>query len=782
MGVGGLCKLYVTRCKADDSIGSVAEAIGKCHDLGKYTQFFQDHLAKKTVPGDLSNHSRLSATLASWVVYKRFRDPFLSAQAFVCVDSHHGHLKSYESLRELVRLGQFPGSLFPKQVASLKKYLGSISAELEEIGLPEAVEFISSTEACLPELLETLKKGMGRILWMGEEEKWSAYYSTLLLFSCLIDADKRDAGKVGAHSLHGGLGADLVASYIRKRFDSPSSGLDEIRSALFTNTDRRLEEVLKGDVPRVLTIKAPTGIGKTLLGLHVALRLRERLGRSRVIYCLPYINIIEQVHRTAEDVLTTYYGKSPGVDMLLKYHHLFFPKQEGDDVPLDKLLLLTDSWESDLIITTFEQLLRSLVGCRNAALKKFHNIVDSVLILDEIQAIPLEYWRLIREIIQHLIASFDIGIVLMSATIPAIFSGTEIVPEPQEYFKRVDRTVLMPHLDGRVTPEGFADYFLSRWDGKASALLVLNTIRTSKMVYNRIAERLGVQRIGRLPSSAIFESKKPVLAYLSTSVIPKERMSRVNLLKRLLEQRRSVILVSTQVVEAGVDLDFDMVFRDLGPLDSVIQVTGRCNRNWRLKEGQAHVLEVADEQGRSDSKKIYGKILPECSRRFVGQFKSIREREFAGIVESYYEDVSYRMNVERDPESMEVLERIKALEFRELCGFSLIKEEPKIPVYVELDSDGKKILDEFKTALKGFEDAKSLEEVFEQRAALRKIRAEMENYIVEVYEREEGLRRLHPIMSNIGILHVPHGEVSAFYDLETGFRSASGEENDLILI
>ncbi len=771
--VGKLCREYVASV-ANSKLSEAAEIIGKCHDVAKYTPFFQKHLSGERVHGDLSTHSKLSAIFTSWLLSERLGDPFLTAAGFICVGSHHGNLKSFSLLERAdpARLGE---PVIMEQVKSIKNSIDKVSGELGEIGLQEFADFIGNFDALTHEISRKLKSAAAILRFrMSESERWRSYYNTLLMFSALVDADKKDAGRVEAIGQKT-LPSDLVSKYIERKFASADpSRMNALRKSVFSEVNEQLTLALNGgSEPRIVTITLPTGTGKTLLGIHTALKISETLGYTRVVYCLPYINIIEQTHAVMEDVLSTYCGRKPDISMLLKHHHLFFPSQESKDVPLDKLLLLTDSWESSFIITTFEQLLRSIIGCRNSMLKKFHNLAGSILILDEVQAIPLEYWRLVRDALLHMAENFDMKIIMMTATMPAIFRGesVKLVPEPEKYFKHMDRTELIPRLEKAVTAEEFADFFLAKWTKGASALLVVNTVRASKKVYERLVERLGDEaiRVGLNDESA--DHAKTVLAYLSTSIIPVERKRRIKLLNELLKERRSVILVSTQVVEAGVDLDFDVAFRDLGPFDSIVQVAGRCNRNWRLPTGRIYVLRIVDENGREDSRKIYGGILPERTMELIASKESIKEHELAELMKPYYEDVSYRMNVEKHPECMKLLERIKALDFRELAHFSLIEEEPKVPVYVEYDGEAERLLKEFREALNALEREEVLEKVFELKAALRRIRAEMENYIVEVYENEPCLKSLKPITVQANVLLVPREENAAYYDPETGFKT-----------
>ncbi|MCD6535563.1 MAG: CRISPR-associated helicase Cas3' [Thaumarchaeota archaeon] len=792
-GVGRLCREYAKRAGVGEKVVECAELMGKCHDLAKYTTYFQEYLRGKRVPGDLYKHSRLSAILASWIINKKLNDDLLPLFAFMCIDSHHGNLKSLSKVKDIIRTMDSP--VLMKQVDSIKKNLHIISRELDELGLSKVCDFIENFNAYMPEIKNILDRAAVKLefdikLKHDDHQDWHYYYTPLLLFSCLVDADKKDAGRVSQidFSWHKDLNAYIVTQYINENLRGENfSEINRIRDMISTTTRNRLDETLKrNEIPRIMSITAPTGGGKTLLGLYIALRLKEKLRdkRPKVIYCLPYINIIEQTYEVFKDIFSKSYGACP-LELLLKHHHLFFPTIESarSELPLDKMLLLTESWESEVVVTTFEQLFRSIIGSRNASLKKFHNIANSTLILDEVQAIPLEYWRVVKEALENLAKNLNVKILMMTATMPILLrSGEELVPNHESIFRKLNRTKLIPHVEEKVNTDEFVDFFFSKWMENCSVLLVLNTVRTSKMVYRKIADRLGdrAYRMGR------DDSKKPVrnkvvLAYLSTSVIPMERKARIDALKDLLKKGYPVILVSTQVVEAGVDLDFDMAFRDLAPLDSIVQVAGRCNRNWRRNLGEVHVLRIIDDRGQEDSKKIYGTVLPGISLEVLKNTREIPEKEMRALVERYFEEAVYRAGAERSDESEEVLENVRSLNYGKL-DFSLIKEEPKIPVYIEYDDRAEKLLDEFRVAVRALKEEKNLNEYLKYRAVLRKIRAEMENYTVEVYQNEEKLKDLKPIIENVDVRYVPKDVLEAYYDDETGFKSGWEDAGEMAII
>lgn len=772
--VGKLCASYVKNCVYDERLVEVAELMGKTHDLAKYTDFFQRHLRGYKVAGQLFTHSKLSATLTAWIIAKRLADPFLASASFLCVNCHHGFLKNFSDLYDEAKsLGDH---LMMHQIASIKKNFYSIKSEIEELNLEELKLFLEDPNRGISEV-KTILESIDHFLW-DEETCWKNYFTVLLFYSSLIDADRKDAGKVydliNCEREFRSLPANLLHVYRERKFSGLKQQIGEIRELLFHSSEENLRNILVERIPpKIITITAPTGSGKTILGFYTALALREASSVNeetpRIIYSLPFINIIEQTYSVLRDILSLHFETVP-ITLLLKYHHLAFPegRNHRDYLPLDKIFLLSDAWNSEVIVTTFEQLVRSLVGNKGSLLRKFHNLANSILILDEVQAIPLEYWKLIQEILMKLAILFNVKIIMMTATRPMIFKGDrELVPDYESLFKKLDRVSIISSLDKKLNPEEVVKFFLSKWDRKSSALMVLNTIGASRIVYEKLSEGLGNKavRLGSINElNGLKDSTKIVLAYLSTNIVPKERGRRVNLIKDLLRDGRKIILVSTQVIEAGVDLDFDMAIRDVGPLDSIIQVSGRCNRNWKNRsKSQVYVIRVFDVEGRPEAEKIYGKVLPSISVDILKKRPIIEEWEIPAIIDEYYNEVSNRCNTG----SGEYLNFIKNLAYENLSKFSLIKEEPKISIFIELDEDATEVLGTFRNAI---DMLKSVEEgkLFEYKAKLRELRAELEGYIISVWPSER-IGSLEEIIPKTGVYHVPRDVVPAYYNGETGF-------------
>lgn len=818
--VGLLCRRYVKDAGiSDPTVLKVAEIIGKGHDLAKYTEFFQRHLFGER-EGAKSTHSRLSAFITSWIVYKTLEDDghpyktdsnildtiFFPLIASVCVYSHHGHLVNLSKIIEEVEYKSRNDPIILKQVNSIKNNMEKISGELRKLHIEQAQEFILDFDAKMDALYKVFsEKAYFKLKIADDVEKNKVFFLTKLLFSALIDADKKDAARISVNTLSNNnfsIKSDIVHQYRKLKYNKDQFlPVNNLRNELFNTAVNKLEKNFdKIKSSNIITITAPTGMGKTILGLYTALKLREVLTedgvRPKIIYCLPYINIIEQSYSTIKDVLSNTIGEeNVSINLLLKHHHLYFPeekqyKRDSDtEIPVDKMLLLIDSWNSEVIVTTFIQLFNSLIGSKNTSLKKFHNIANSIIILDEIQSAPLEYWRLIRDVLSMLTIHLNVKIIFMSATMPGMFRNyelndriTELIPNYKDYFRKLDRITIETHLDKEITVDEFVDFFFRKWDKHKSVLIVVNTIKTSKKIYNAIKKSLSnkVVCLSSDKENEHINKDKIVLGYLSTSIVPIERERRIELIKKLLEKKHTVILISTQTVEAGVDLDFEIAFRDLGPLDSIVQVAGRCNRNWRNINGMLYAVKLVDEKGNVDAHKIYGKILPDITERLLDN-KFLKEHKLIEVVEEYYNNVIDRMDTLYEDKSIEYLGYIKELDFDKLLEFKMIEEEPKIPIFIGLNDKANHALEKFREAINRLESLRKknvdINEVFKAKAEVRKYRIGIENYIVSVWLNKDNrgkissLKEIYP-----GLKYVDYNVLDAYYDRETGFKTEVEED------
>jgi len=794
--VGEECKRYVLKTRINLVSKQVAEIVGKSHDFGKYTSYFQAHLKGDRVNPLLSRHSKLSALFTGWKVYSETESCELALSAFMVVMSHHGRLPNLQYLaREFGEVELFlTYPVLKDQVRSLQKNVSQISCELQEIGLAKADDFINNFEDRVRELYANFKKYTQQIVTI-KLDPWARYYRILLLFSMLIDADKKEAGhfKVAATRFEEKLLPEVVAQYRVKCLPPPThERLSRIREKLFETVKRRLDTSIEEAINRrVLTLTAPTGSGKTLVGLYVALRIREKLVKQgldpKIVYSLPYINIIEQNYAVFKKVLCPELlnDQQAPAPFLLKSHHLFFPEiDDENDQSLQQLMLLVDAWDSCVIVTTFIQLLNSLVAQRNCVAKKVHNLANAIIILDEVQALPLEYWRIVRDLLIQLASKLGCIIIFMTATMPTVFGKKADAFELATVPINFSRTQFYPQLETSQSLEELVSPVTTQIENNKSVLIVLNTIRSSLKFYRKLADRFGEYFV-RLKTSILTNtedklspnSQKPVLAYLSTNITPAERIQRLELISKALREKRQVVLVSTQVVEAGVDLDFDVVFRDMAPLDSINQVAGRCNRNDRAKKkkstlGNVFVVRIK-ETSVEDSCRIYGQVLIQLSERFLT--KPVEEKKFHDLIEEYYNKVDRQAGGGASETSDKLCDCIKQLNFKDLAQqFQLIENQPKIPVFIEENDDATKALEIFTSLLQRMRLA-NRDEFFKCYAELRAARIAIENHTVNVWNA----KGLPNVEQKANLRRVCKDEIEAYYDGETGFKGTEDDESTI---
>jgi CRISPR-associated endonuclease/helicase Cas3 len=242
-------------------------------------------------------------------------------------------------------------------------------------------------------------------------------------------------------------------------------------------------------------------------------------------------------------------------------------------------------------------------------------------------------------------------------------------------------------------------------------------------------------------------------------------MKRIKRIRELLKEGVKVVLVSTQVIEAGVDLDFDIGVRDIGPFDSIVQVAGRCNRNASREQSDFYVIRVVDEQGRLYAKKVYGKMSIEISEKILSKHSEFDEANIFDMISDYYAE-SIRVFGSESDEYRDVIKGIENLDFECLRELRIIKEEQKHPVFVEYDEEATRIKNEL---LKLIEERRQAERdrSYEMLARIRAERAELENYVVETWADVGDLVVLSEL-SNIS--HVGREDVEEFYDKETGLK------------
>jgi len=691
-------------------IADTTYLIGIAHDFGKYTTFFQNKL--KGYPfGEEANHGLVSALFA-FELLKRYlmgkksekEAPykFLPLIAYFAVKRHHLDLESIKEAVDAKKLFDIGFRNISKQLNDIKSNRKQIEEEyaflLQDCGIQidelfvdlEKYERDIGSSNDIEPLVKELDKSAYTIRHKNRDMK--IYLLVQLLYSVLIDSDKKHAGRTREIERKE-LSANLAEQYLNEEdFKKENeSKINPIRTEIRKSVLKNVEAEYKNH--KIFTITAPTGTGKTLTSLSAALKLRKLLRKElklkyepRIIYSLPFTSIIDQNFKVFDHVLNQIHdfeeNQSP---YLLKHHHLseiFYKTVDMDkEKDVDESLALIESWESEIIVTTFIQLFHTLIGYKNRSLKKFHNIVNSIIILDEVQNIPTKYWNLVREVLIGMKKYFNCRIILMTATKPLIFEEgeyKELVDKCGEYFESGELNRVCLHIDSaRKQISDFCEE-LTDWS-KNSYLFVFNTIGASVEFYNSIKDR--VKKID-------FR-----VYYLSTNIMPKERRKRIEEIRRLIKNKHKVVVVSTQLIEAGVDIDCDCVYRDMAPLDSIIQVAGRCNRNKRNKIGKVEVVDLCKVNERGEEKKyadyIYDKDLLKIVQELFVDKTEIMETEFLELINEYFKEARAKSQ-----EETKLIKSIYELYFydkmpdeakrKPISEFALIKEDYyKIDVFVE---------------------------------------------------------------------------------------------------
>ncbi|MDY0337607.1 MAG: CRISPR-associated helicase Cas3' [Candidatus Cloacimonadaceae bacterium] len=750
-----------------DDLVRLAFRVGLLHDIGKASSFFQAYIngGERSI---YSRHSLISAIILYHNLINERAWQDFAIIGFKAVQRHHGNLSSFGSE------GLDQGIL----IANTLKIYDDILLQIERDH--ELKSFVAEHNILLPKLN---KESVMELAYALEDIRPSddaenaieRFFIQNLLYSVLIDSDKYDAARIN-HDPDESLRQDISFSPAKHlaSFSKTEDDLNRIRGELL-----QAASFAKTDKTKTYALSAPTGSGKTLACLGFAESLQDALpGPRRVIYCLPYTSIIDQNHDVVEQVLKSN-GFDPGnTTILLKHHHLvdFSRPDANDEYDYHDYMndnLVADSWNAACVISTFVQLFHSLIGSRNSLVRKLHNIINSILLLDEVQSLPPKYYLLLRIIFKVLAERFDTYILTCTATQPFIYEPQSYIElSPDQLFEHpvFNRVKLFIHKDP-CELEDFAQRV--ELEGIDNALFVMNTKRSAIDLYTQLQERYG-------KSYSVF--------CLTTLHTPACRIKRIEDVRTALEAKERIILVSTQLIEAGVDLSFCRVYRDLGPLDSVIQVAGRCNRHGELGVlgGEMHLLNLMKD-GKDYSTQVYDKYILAKTKELLYRHEALESRDFPRAIYEYYHSLEF------SAEAKAILSAIRELNYdQEIKGqlaidrFRIIEDQyATISVYLLLTDEAQRSMDRLLEARELLRDKKHLEEHEESKARLSIAKAyislarfqinlkpsEFKNYSIET----SYVQKLDDY-----IYYIPLDDVMKAYSNETGFLTEPTEKGSAL--
>ncbi len=602
-----------------------------------------------------------------------------------CIAGHHA------GLPDLGRRG-LPSSLCDR----LDKKICDYSAYKSEIKIPE---------------LKTMPFDPAQVT----DPNFSLAAFIRMLYSCLVDADfldterfmkdgvvERDSGESMEMLFH--KLQDHVADWLKNNDNMTINGR---RSEILRNC---LEQ---GKSPKGLfQLTVPTGGGKTVASLAFALRHAVEHHLDRVIYVIPYTSIIEQNAQVFREIL--------GSENVLENHSNVDYEDSEEFKPLQ---LAAENWDKPVVVTTNVQFFESLYANKSSKCRKLHNIVNSVIIFDEAQMLPANYLKPCMVMIEELLQQYGISIVLCTATQPALqqflpekYVARELCPRRDEQFRFFER-VTYQNID-TVTEEEMVE----KLQQEQQALCIVNTRKRAQKLYERL--------------------KGKGVYHLSTSMYPAHRRRVLTAIRKRLKDKKRCIVISTSLVEAGVDLDFASVYRELAGVDSIIQAAGRCNRNGeRVKEESVvHIFQWKDREivpGQRQQIDTTKNLLTEG--RNITELKTITE---------YFYRLYYIKGDSLDKKHILELFKDRDYHFATAAREFKLIEENTVTVYINREPEADALLQEIR-----------------QKGMTRSLMRKAGQYCVNVYRGEGTQERLFEKMYRAGMLREVVDGAQDFYEL-----------------
>lgn len=603
IGVGDLAAGFAAKLGLQD----LGLLLGLLHDLGKYSQAFQAYL--KSATGALNqdededwvdaeslkgkvDHSTAGAQFAWRALSKGGQSEQIAAQVLaVCIASHHSGLVDCVGASAV----NFGEDLFNRRMnkAQQKTHLDEVQSAGDRQILERCEQLLADGGfvARLDELLASIRyHNTGTLATGPRAALQQCGLLVRFLFSCLIDADRIDTAdfeyrrpksfRPGGNYTDWPLLVERLESHLQRM--PPTRPIDGLRQDISNHCQQAA-----GRPAGIYTLTVPTGGGKTLASLRFALHHAQQRGLDRVIYVIPFTSIIDQNAQVVRQILEPDDAPDDRGRIVLEHHGSVTPEQQTW-----REKVLCENWDAPVVYTTMVQFLEALFGSGTRGARRMHQLARTVLIFDEVQTLPIKCVHLFNNAVNFLATHCDSTVLLCTATQPLLHqvakekgavrlaADHELMPDVGDLFEKLKRvTVKDARKPGGWTDWEVADLAIAEVQRSGSCLVIVNT-------------KVAARRIFELCATDVVHA---AVCHLSTDMCPAHRKQELAKLRARLDAGQAMLCVSTQLIEAGVDVDFGTVIRFMAGLDSIAQAAGRCNRNGRPEPGTVHIVNPQDE-------------------------------------------------------------------------------------------------------------------------------------------------------------------------------------------
>lgn len=627
------------------TLSSLAWICGIAHDAGKFRAGWQDYIRRAMNGEPIYKGEEDHSSAGGFIINQILPKSKASEMAQMAVYSHHG-------LNDSVSLKNH-GTIFIEERLKKKENTENVENTYyqfvdENLLRSKCAEAKCDVIRIMKEISNFIQENNSIKNLYGSRYFFTGMYERTLM-SLLIDADRTDTACFTQNKI---LPVPKSDEELQKVWEESILQLEKHLNEIKSNSrlDKYRREISKrcmeaGMRPESLyRLTVPTGAGKTLSSLRFALYHAKEYHKKHIIYVAPYQSIIDQ---NAEEI-----KKAVGNEAIVLEHHCNIIPE--NDKAKERYELLTENWDSPIIATTAVQFLNTLFAGGNGNIRRMYNILNSVIIFDEVQSLPVRIMKLYNLAVNFLSVFGKSTVVLCSATQPLfdeldtnrMLSPLNMAGKPGEFSAVFKRTSIIDATQEKSAGFSIKDLSDFTWEKNKNAsqtLVIVNTKKCAEKVYKELKERC--------------KEADCLLFHLSTNMCAKNRKDTLREMTKNLKEGKRLICVSTQLIEAGVDISFQCVIRSLAGLDSIIQAAGRCNRNGKADMGYVYIVRMSEEAERIDFLKDICKAQ-DSMKQILYRFKSNPDNFENNLMSSIAVRMYYQLYLTNRLSEMEYLRSV----------------------------------------------------------------------------------------------------------------------------